>query len=79
MVDSLERQGLVTRSISEKDRRSRVVCLTDEGRSFGRKLGRAMRKMEMDAFGMFSTEELRAFVYGMEKLSQGLDHVLENR
>ena len=79
VVDSLERQGLVTRSISEKDRRSRVVCLTDEGRSFGRKLGRAMRKMEMDAFGMFSTEELRAFVYGMEKLSQGLDHVLENR
>ncbi len=71
VVDSLERQGLVTRSISEKDRRSRVVCLTDEGR--------AMRKMEMDAFGMFSTEELRAFVYGMEKLSQGLDHVLENR
>ena len=47
VVDSLERQGLVTRSISEKDRRSRVVCLTDEGRSFGRKLGRAMRKMEM--------------------------------
>ena len=76
VVDSLEQRGLVTRSIAEGDRRSRVVILTDEGRVFGRKLGRAMRKMELDAFGLFSEEELHALVDGMEKLWHGLSHVL---
>lgn len=76
VVDSLEHRGLVTRSISESDRRSRMVALTDEGRVFGRKLGRAMRRMELDAFGLFSEEELQALVDGMEKLRHGLSHVL---
>lgn len=76
VVDSLERRGLVTRSIAEGDRRSRVVVLTDEGRVFGRKLGRAMRKMELDALELFSEEELQALVEGMEKLWHGLSHVL---
>lgn len=76
VVDSLERRGLVTRSIAEGDRRSRVVILTDEGRKFGRRLGRAMRKMELDAFALFSEEELRALVDGMEKLWHGLAHAL---
>ena len=76
VVDSLEQRGLVTRSIAEGDRRSRVVILTDEGRVFGRKLGRAMRKMELDAFELFSEEELHALVDGMEKLWHGLSHVL---
>lgn len=76
VVDSLEQRGLVTRSIAEGDRRGRVVILTDEGRVFGRKLGRAMRKMELDAFELFSEEELHALVDGMEKLWHGLSHVL---
>lgn len=76
VVDSLEHRGLVTRSIAESDRRSRVVVLTDEGRVFGRKLGRAMRKMELDAFGLFSEEELHALVDGMEKLWRGLSRAL---
>ena len=69
VVDSLEHRGLVTR-------RSRVVVLTDEGQVFGRKLGRAMRKMELDAFGLFSEEELHALVDGMEKLWHGLSRAL---
>ncbi len=76
VVDSLEHRGLVTRSIAESDRRSRVVVLTDEGQVFGRKLGRAMRKMELDAFGLFSEEELHALVDGMEKLWHGLSRAL---
>nr|WP_325212415.1 MarR family transcriptional regulator [uncultured Oscillibacter sp.] len=78
VVDSLERRGLVTRSIAEGDRRSRIVLLTEEGRKFGRKLGRAMRKMELDAFGLFSKEELHALVDGMEKLWHGLARALED-
>lgn len=76
VVDSLERRGLVTRSIAEGDRRSRVVLLTEAGRKFGRKLGRAMRKMELDAFEVFSPEELHALVNGMEKLWHGLARAL---
>ncbi|WP_283675110.1 MarR family winged helix-turn-helix transcriptional regulator [Butyricicoccus sp. Marseille-Q5471] len=78
VLDSLEKRGLVTRSIAEGDRRSRVVALTDEGRVSGRRIGRAMRSVELSAFAMLSDEEQQALVDSMEKLWHGLAQVLEN-
>lgn len=78
VLDSLEKRGLVTRSIAQGDRRSRVVALTDEGRVSGRRIGRAMRSVELSAFAMLSDEEQQALVDSMEKLWHGLAQVLEN-
>lgn len=78
VLDSLEKRGLVTRSIAEGDRRSRVVALTDEGRVSGRRIGRAMRSVELSAFAMLSDEEQQALVDSMEKLWHGLAQVIEN-
>lgn len=72
VVDSLETRGLVTRSIAEEDRRSRVIRLTDQGRTFGREIGRDMRRIELSAFQAFSDDEQVAFVDSMEKLWHGL-------
>lgn len=77
VVDSLERSGYVQRGTAEGDRRVRIVALTDTGRAFARQLGRAMRQTELRAFELFSNEELRALIDGMEKLWQGISHVLE--
>ena len=70
VLDSLEKRGLVTRSIG--------VALTDEGRVSGRRIGRAMRSVELSAFAMLSDEEQQALVDSMEKLWHGLAQVLEN-
>lgn len=78
VLDSLEKRGLVTRNIAEGDRRSRVVTLTEEGRVSGRRMGRAMRSVELSAFAMLSEEEQHAMVDGMEKLWHGLAHILGN-
>lgn len=76
VVDSLEARGLVTRSIAEGDRRSRVISLTEQGRAAGREMGRAMRRIELSAFEALSGEDQIAFVDNMEKLWHGLAHAL---
>lgn len=78
VLDSLEKRGLVTRNIAEGDRRSRVVALTDEGRVSGRRIGRAMRSVELSAFAALSDEEQHALVDSMEKLWHSLAHILDS-
>ena len=76
VVDSLEKRELVTRSIAEGDRRSRVISLTEQGRASGREIGRAMRRIELSAFESLSETDQSAFVDNMEKLWHGLAHAL---
>ena len=71
VVDSLEKRGFVTRSISEGDRRSREVTLTESGRTAGRRIGREMRRVELSAFELLSDQEQRALVDIQEKLWHG--------
>jgi len=50
IVDSLEKMGLVTRSVSEEDRRRRIVKLTESGRvAAGRAAARRSRHAEPDS------------------------------
>ena len=74
--NSLEKRGLVTRTISEGDRRSREVALTESGRTAGRRIGREMRRVELAAFELLSEEEQRALVNIQEKLWHGFYQVL---
>lgn len=76
VLDSLEKRGLVTRRIAEDDRRSREVMLTDEGCVTGRRVGRAMRGVELSAFEALSKEEQNTLVDSMEKLWHSLAHIL---
>ena len=76
VVDSLEKRGLVTRTISEGDRRSREVALNESGRTAGRRIGREMRRVELAAFELLSEEEQRALVNIQEKLWHGFYQVL---
>jgi len=76
VLDTLEKRGLVTRSIDPNDRRSRVITLTEEGRSEGRRIGREMRRIELAAIGVLSDEEKTALVDIMEKLWHSMSHVL---
>lgn len=76
VVDSLEKRGFVTRSISEGDRRSREVTLTESGRAAGRRIGREMRRVELSAFALLSEQEQCAIVDIQEKLWHGFYQIL---
>lgn len=77
VVDSLEQRGLVSRSIAENDRRSRMITLTEEGRASGRHIGRTMRNVELSAFKKLTTEEQHALVDIMEKLWHSMEDTLK--
>lgn len=79
VIDNLEARGYATRSIDPKDRRSRVVTLTEEGRISGRRIGRAMREVEIAAFSALSVEECQAVVGLMETLWHSFAQVLKER
>ena len=76
VVDSLEQRGLVSRSIAENDRRSRMITLTEDGRASGRRNGRTMRNVELSAFRKLSSEEQNALVDIMEKLWHSMEETL---
>lgn len=76
ILDSLEKRGLVIRTISENDKRIRMVELTPEGCVSGRHLGRIMRHIELSAFDLLTEEEQNALVNSMEKLCQSLFKIL---
>ena len=76
VVDSLEKRGLVTRAISEGDRRSREIALTEAGRTAGRRIGREMRQVELAAFELLSEQEQHALVDIQERLWHGFYQVL---
>lgn len=76
VVDSLEERGLVKRSIAENDRRSRAITLTEEGRVSGRRIGRAMRNVELAAFKKLTAQEQNALVDTMEKLWHSMEETL---
>jgi len=56
-VDALERDGLVTRTEDERDRRARIVTLTDKGRDAVRQVAVVRRKCMEKTFGKLSASE----------------------
>lgn len=77
VVDSLERRGLAVRRVSEADRRSRVVCLTEEGAAFAREINTALRGFELRALSMLSESEQAALVDTTCKLWHSMADMLE--
>ena len=76
-IDSLEKRGIAVRHVSEEDRRSRVVRLTEEGRAFAREISTALRRFERRSLSMLSEEERTALVDTTYKLWRSMADELE--
>ena len=57
MVNGLEKEGLVSRTPGESDRRTSYVALTDEGRAMSERLLPTMPNLSADLWQSFSGEE----------------------
>ncbi|MGN9778244.1 MarR family winged helix-turn-helix transcriptional regulator [Micromonospora sp. H33] len=61
LIDDLERRGLVVRRADPADRRSRLVCATDEGRVAWRERQQALRHVESHLLGTLDPADTTTF------------------
>lgn len=76
VIDRLEQKGFVERTVNEKDRRARVVTLTDKGRDVFRQALPIVADLQAEILGALSEHERREFLRLAEKAihaSQSLD------
>lgn len=73
IVDRLEREGLVVRSLAPHDRRSFLLHLTDTGRALAKRLIAKHRRDLEVAMGILSEQELIQLRDLLEKLQHGLE------
>ena len=72
-IDRLEKKGLIERFISQRDRRSFVLKLTDEGRRVQDEHDRIDEMVIRRLLEIFETDEERqVFVQGLEKIARRL-------
>lgn len=76
VIDSLEKRGIASRRVSEGDRRSRVVMLTETGDESARKLSEALRQFERRALSMLTPAQQQALVDTTQKLCQSMEQAL---
>ena len=65
----LEEQGKIVAAQSEKDHRSQIISLTEEGRQFAEEVFTALYDMEERAFSCFSDKEVARLVQLNHQLS----------
>ncbi|MFE2292156.1 MarR family winged helix-turn-helix transcriptional regulator [Streptomyces sp. NPDC059452] len=70
-IDALERSGLATRKPSEKDRRARVVDVTDEGRTLIAAAEPVLNELYETVLGRLPEAERRPFLRSLSKLVDG--------
>lgn len=68
VVDRLVERGLVTREVSERDRRSFIVRPTRSGSALSKKLHAALADLARRAFGTLSERDLAAFQRVLSRL-----------
>jgi len=71
LVDRLEREGLVFRSLDEQDRRTRRVHLTTGAAALKDELQAHSKRVEAEALSVLSAAELKAFNRLLRKVRQG--------
>jgi DNA-binding MarR family transcriptional regulator len=80
IIDRLERNGVLERTMSRRDRRSYGLKLTKKGRKIHeehRKLGRMASELMLEALG--SEREARKFVNQLNSISDRLDKAYDER
>ena len=58
IVSRLEEKGLITRTTSDQDGRCRILCLTEQGRSYHHRFKDVIEQVETQMEQGFTTEEL---------------------
>lgn len=73
VIDRLEAKGLVERTVSEKDRRARVVRLTGAGREMHARLLPMVRAVQDEIMAGLSPRERESFMAMAQALVRDLD------
>lgn len=71
-IDNLEKKGLVERIANPRDRRSYLISLTPEGRSYQEEHHRAHTSMTESSLAGFSEEERETFRLSLNRFLEGL-------
>lgn len=71
VIDRLEQKGLVERVVNEKDRRARVVTLTDQGRDLFEQALPIVAGLQVDILQALSPDERSDFLRLAKKAVQG--------
>src|SRR3954454_11640246 len=70
ILDRLVERGLVTRRVSESDRRSFVISLTTRGRTLARRVSRHLSELERAVVGQVSASDIKGFTRVVSALEQ---------
>lgn len=70
IVDRLEEKGLITRKISQGDRRATIVELTPEGRAVQERVAKKQGELVQRALGAFTVDEQRTLRSLLQKLQR---------
>lgn len=73
LLDTLEARGHIIRKVSETDRRSKLVYLTDAGTLQVKKIRTCLKKIEQHDLSQISDEELAIFHKVLDKLATALE------
>jgi DNA-binding MarR family transcriptional regulator len=73
VIDRLEQKGLVTRLISPRDRRARVLALTDKGRAVLSDMTPEVETLQADILPGLTDAEYRQFIALAEKATRAAD------
>ena len=69
VLDRLEAKGFLTRAVSEKDRRARVLALSETGLQVLKEVTPVVQALQDEILGGLTAEERAAFVALAEKVS----------
>ncbi|HEX7745597.1 MAG TPA: MarR family winged helix-turn-helix transcriptional regulator [Micromonosporaceae bacterium] len=70
-VDALERAGLAERRPSAKDRRARIVAITEKGARVARRSQEIVDRVHGEALGALPAEDREVFLRAMNRLVAG--------
>ena len=72
LVKTMERKELIKRKISETDKRSKLVCLTDEGRKIFKKSKPIMQQMIKNLQSGLTEEEVRNTINILKRFQENI-------
>lgn len=68
VLSRLEARGLITRTVDERDKRSRFICLTDEGLQRWAEMQPQINQFYQASLAEFSNSDIIAAMHYLEKL-----------